>query len=317
MADAETGSRLRSRWRGTREVAAALTMTALVGAGCDMPVTTPSAPGHGPVEVVAAENFWGSIAAQVGGDRTQVTSVITNPATDPHSYEPTAADARAVASAALVIENGVGYDPWMPRLLAAASASAGVLDVGRVVAAAPGANPHRWYDPNDVTEVVSAYVADLSRLDPGDTAYFEARAAHFEGVDLAGYHALIGRIRAAYAGTPVGASESIFSMLAPALGLNVITPYSFLRAVSEGAEVSAADKSTIDGQIRQHRIRIYVYNSQNTTPDIRAQLSECRAAGIPTATITETMVPASGTYQQWQTAQLQAILSALEQAARR
>ncbi|HEY3811396.1 MAG TPA: zinc ABC transporter substrate-binding protein, partial [Acidimicrobiales bacterium] len=110
-------------------------------------------------------------------------------------------------------------------------------------------------------------------------------------------------------------SESIFSMLAPALGLNVLTPYSFLRAISEGTDVSAADKSTIDHQIKTQQIKIYVYNSQNTTPDVQAQLSECKAAGIPTTTITETLTPATATYQDWQTKQLQGILDALNKAA--
>ena len=115
----------------------------------------------------------------------------------------------------------------------------------------------------------------------------------------------------------MGASESIFSLLAPPLGLDLITPYRFLRAVSEGGEVAAADRTTIDAQIREHRIAVYVYNSQNTTPDVQTQLEECRSAGIPTATITETMVPASATYEQWQTAELQGILAALRRGTGR
>ena len=115
------------------------------------------------------------------------------------------------------------------------------------------------------------------------------------------YDRPIATIRAKYAGTPVGASESIFSMLAPSLGLDLITPYSFLKAISEGTEVSAADKATIDGQIQHHQIKIYVYNSQNVTPDVQAQLSEVKAEHIPYTTITETLAPASATYQAWQT----------------
>ena len=125
---------------------------------------------------------------------------------------------------------------------------------------------------------------------------------------------MIASIKSTYGGTPVGASESIFSMLAPALGLNLITPYSFLRAISEGTEVTAADKQTIDAQIQQHQIKIYVYNSQNVTPDVQAQLQEVKAAHIPYTTITETLQPASSTYQAWQTRQLLGIQSALAQA---
>jgi zinc/manganese transport system substrate-binding protein len=103
-------------------------------------------------------------------------------------------------------------------------------------------------------------------------------------------------------------------MLAPALGLNLVTPPRFLRAVSEGSDVSAADKRTIDRQIATRQIRIYVYNSQNATPDVQAQLDACRAKGIPVASITETMAPAASTFQQWQTAQLAGIERALEAA---
>lgn len=295
--------------------AAGATILALVTAGCAA-LGAPAAPGSA-VRVVAAESSWGSIAAQIGGAHASVTSIITNPNADPHSYEPTPADARALAAGDLVIENGIGYDPWVPQLLAADAGRAQVLDVGAVVGVARGGNPHRWYDPADVQEVVAAYVGDLARLDPRDRGYFQSRADRFETVSLAPYHALMAQIRARYSGTPVGASESIFSVLAPSLGLDLITPYSFLRAVSEGTEVTAADKSTIDGQIRRHLIKIYVYNRQNTTPDVQSQLEECRVAGIPTASITETLAPPSSTYQAWQTSQLQGIANALARATRR
>jgi zinc/manganese transport system substrate-binding protein len=266
------------------------------------------------VEVVAAENFWGSIASQIGGVHAQVTSIITNPNTDPHAYEPTPADGRTMAGANLVVENGVGYDPWAPRLLAADPGARTVLDVGNLLGLKEGDNPHRWYNPADVKRVVSTLVADFEKLDPADSDYFAAQGTAFDTVALAPFDALIASIRADYAGTPVGASESIFSMLAPSLGLDLITPSSFLRAISEGSDVTAGDKTTIDDQIQGHLIRIYVYNSQNATPDIQAQLAGCRAAGIPTATITETLDPATATYQAWQTAQLQGIQAALAKA---
>src|ERR1700757_4823553 len=107
------------------------------------------------IHVVAAENFWGSIAAQLGGSRVQVTSVITSPATDPHDYEPTAVDARTLAGAQMVIVNGIGYDPWAPKLLAANPVDGRlVLTVGDLVGIKPGGNPHRWYSPTDVQRVI-------------------------------------------------------------------------------------------------------------------------------------------------------------------
>src|SRR5207244_4903114 len=131
---------------------------------------------------------------------------------------------------------------------------------------------------------------------------------------LGEYHHLISEIHAKYAGTPVGASESIFAPMAQALGLHLVTPPSFLRAISEGTEPTAADKATIDHQITSHEIKVYVYNSQNATPDVQRQIEEAKAAGIPISTITETLVPATATFQAWQVAQLKALATALHQA---
>jgi len=274
-----------------------------------------SAGGGGVIQVVAAENFWGSIASQIGGSHVHVVSIITNPNTDPHSYEPTAADARTIAGARFVIENGIGYDPWVPRLLAADQSQPAVLNVGALLGVPVGGNPHRWYNPADVQAVIRQMVADFSKLDPADRAYFAQQRTRFDTVDLKQYDALIAAIKAKYAGTPVGASESIFAMLAPALGLKLITPPAFLKAISEGTEVPAADKQLIDSQIKNHLIKIYVYNSQNVTPDVQAQLAEVKAGHIPYATITETLVPASASYQIWQARQLAGIQAALARAA--
>jgi len=267
------------------------------------------------VQITAAENFWGSIAKQLGGSHARVISIIANPNTDPHSYEPTAADARAVASARLALENGVGYDPWMSRLLAADQGEhISVLNVGAVVGAPADGNPHRWYNPSDVRTVIAKLTADLGKADPRDRRYFAKRETTLLTVGLRRYRSLIAMIRGTYGGTPVGASESIFAMLAPALGLRLITPGSFLKAITEGTEVSAADKQTIDTQIARHQIKIYVYNSQNVTPDVQAQLAAARAAHIPVASITETMTPPTGTYQAWQVRQLRDIAAALATA---
>jgi len=268
----------------------------------------------GVVQVVAAENFWGSIASQIGGTHAHVVSIITNPDTDPHAYEPTAVDARTLAGAQLVVENAIGYDPWVARFLAADSGHPTVLSVGGLLGVADGGNPHRWYNPSDVQTVIGQLVRDFQKLDPADSAYFTAQQQRFDTVALAKYNATIAAIKSKYSGVKVGASESIFAMLAPALGLDLITPYSFLKAISEGTDVSAADKQTIDTQINTHEIKIYVYNSQNVTPDVQAQLSEVKAQHIPYATITETLAPATATYQDWQTTQLLGIEAALAHA---
>jgi zinc/manganese transport system substrate-binding protein len=266
------------------------------------------------IHVVAAENFWGSLATQLGGNRVQVTSVITNPATDPHDYEPSAVDARTMAGAQMAIVNGVGYDPWAGKLIAANPVKRRVvLTVGDLVGVKAGGNPHRWYSPSNVQQVISAIVADYSKLDPKDAAYFRAQKSRLETKGLAQYKNLIATIRRRYHGVAVGASESIFAPLAQALGLNLITPYSFLKAISEGTEPTAADKTTIDRQIAKKQIKVWVFNSQNSTPDVARITEAARKKGIAIATITETLSPASATFEQWQVRQLKALLLALAQ----
>src|SRR6266542_321855 len=241
-----------------------LATLALVGAGIGLSSVRAATTGGNGLEVVAAENFWGSIASQLGGDRVAVTTVITSPATDPHDYEPTAADARTIAGARMVIVNGIGYDPWAGKLIAANPVHGRVvLTVGDLVGIKPGGNPHRWYSPTDVQTVIDQIVRDYTKLDPKDGAYFQQQRARYESRGLAQYKRLIATIKRKYHGVQVGASESIFAPLAQALGLRLLTPPSFLKAISEGAEPTAKDKTTIDRQIAGKQIKVWVFNNQN------------------------------------------------------
>ena len=298
----------------------AVLFSAVLVAATGCATSTASAPaGSGApdkkIVVVAAENFWGSIARQLGGSRVAESAIITNPASDPHDYEPTAADARTMTEAQYVIVNGIGYDPWATKLLSANPAQGQrTLIVGDQLGLKPGDNPHRWYSPADVHAVIEKITADYKQIDPADATYFAMQKNKFETRALAKYNHLISIIKAKYAGTAVGASESIVSPLAAALGLRMATPYSFLKAISEGAEPSAADKAAIDRQIKSKRIKVYIYNSQNATPDIAAQVREAEAAGIPVTTVTETLVPASATFQDWQATELAGIEAALARA---
>lgn len=300
----------------TLAVAQMVGFFALAGCATSLPATGEGSSIHSVriVRVVAAENFWGSIVAQLGGTHARVVSIIDNPNTDPHAYEPTAADARVLADAQLAVQNGAGYDPWMPRLLAADGGSRTVLDVGSLVGVAPGGNPHLWYDSSYVEQFITTATDDLVRADPADGAYFMARRTAYEQVGLAGYHAALLRIRARYAGTPVGASESIVAYLCRSVGLDLVSPPTFLRAVSEGTDVSAVDMATIARQIQTRAIAVYVENTQNLTPNVQAQVSAARAAGIPRTAVTETLEPATTTFQAWQTAQLDSLYAALEKS---
>jgi zinc/manganese transport system substrate-binding protein len=296
-------------------VLAVLASLALTATGCADPTVGTIG---GKVRVVAAENFWGSLARQLGGAHAQVQSLIVNPAQDPHSYEPTTADARAMATAQLVIVNGVGYDPWAPKLLAANPVNGRVsLSVGALFGLGGGDNPHRWYDPADVTRVAQTITADLQRLDPPHRRYFAQRLSQLDAHGLAGYHRLIAHIRARYSGTPVGASESIFALQAPALGLDLITPPGFMKATSEGTEVTARDTVTTERQLTARQIKVWIYNSQNVTPEIQRLNHAAHAARIPAVTVTETLSPASDSFQQWQVAQLTRLQAALHRATGR
>jgi len=294
---------------------------AALAAGCGRsgaPATAASSAGAVRLQVVAAENFWGSIAGQLAGTRASVRSIIVDPNADPHTYQPTAADARALAGSNMAIVNGLGYDRWSSQELAASPASGRVvLDVGELLGLKEGANPHRWYFPADVRRVIAAITADYSRLDPPDAAYFAERRQAFETRALARYDQLRREIRSRYSGVPVGYSESIFQGLGEDLGLDLLTPYSFVKAIAEGTDVTAQDKQTVDAQAQQRRIEVWVYNSQNVTPDVQRVSEIARARHIPIATVTETLAPPTLSFEQWQVHELEGLAAALRAATGR
>lgn len=281
----------------------------LAACGTSLPAASSSS---GKVSVVAAENFWGSIAAQVGGDHASVTSIIANPDTDPHDYEATPADARAIAQAQYVIVNGAGYDAWGQKLLDANPvAGRKVLVVGDLVGKKEGDNPHLWYSPAFVLQFIDRVAADLGSLDPAGAAYFTSQATEFKTAGLMSYNDAIATIKEKYAGTKVGATESIFSYLAEGLGLNLITPDGYLKAVSEGQDPSAADKAEVERQIANREIKVFVFNAQNATPDVQGLVAKATAQQIPIVKITETLTPQGATFEDWQAAQLHDLLRAL------
>jgi zinc/manganese transport system substrate-binding protein len=299
--------RVPGRLRGASTLIAAslAVLTAACGLG-----TTGSASGK--VEVVAAENFWGSIATQIGGDKVRVVSIITNPETDPHDYEAKPDDAKKIAVANYVIVNGAGYDPWAPKLLAANPVSGRqTLDVGELVGVKEGGNPHLWYSPDYVNKVIDQITADFKKLDSGDASYFDTQSSNFKNSGLRDYKDTIAAIKNKYSGVPVGATESIFVYIAQATGLNLITPADYMKAISEGTDPSASDKATVDQQVAGKKVKVLVFNTQNTTPSVTAVATKAKAAGIPIVEITETPSPGNLSFQDWQTSQLKALLKAL------
>jgi zinc/manganese transport system substrate-binding protein len=186
-----------------------------------------------------------------------------------------------------------------------------VLDVGDFVGVKDGGNPHFWYSPDYVSKVIDQVTADYKKLDSADAGYFDQQNSAYKSTALKDYTGTIAAIKQKYSGVPVGASESIFVYLSDATGLKLITPPDYMKAISEGTDPTAADKATVDEQVTTKQVKVFVFNSQNTTPDVKAVADKARAAGIPVVEITETLTPATASFQDWQTAQLKALLKAL------
>ena len=176
-----------------------------------------------------------------------------------------------------------------------------MVKVGDLVGLKEGDNPHQWYSPAVVEKVMSAITDEYKKLDADRAGDYESLRRHVETDALGAYHSVIADIKARYAGVAVGASESIFVPLADALGLHLLTPASFLDAISEGNDPTAADKATVDQQIATKAVKVLVFNSQNSTPDVQRLVDAAKAKGIPVATVTETLTPQGATFQDWQT----------------
>jgi zinc/manganese transport system substrate-binding protein len=277
-------------------------------AGC----ATAAATGRsGVIEVVAGENFWGSIAAQLGGSRVQVTSIVTDPNADPHEYESNTGDARAFAVARYVILNGAGYDTWAQKLLDANPVSGRkVLTVADLLGKHEGDNPHFWYNPDDVERVIGRIAADLTVLDPAGASYFSQQRAGFETA-LKPYHNRIAAIKAKFAGQKVGATETIFVYLADSLGLDLISPPELMQAVAEGNDPPASSVAQFQQQITSRQITVLVYNVQTVTAVTTNLKQLAGQQNIPIVGISETMQPPDATFQQWQLAQLLTLGNAL------
>ena len=269
----------------------------------------------GPIKVVAGQNFWGSIATQLGGSKASVQSVVTDPNADPHEYESNTNDARAFADAGFVILNGAGYDDWASKLLSAnPSSHRTVLVAADLLGKKAGDNPHFWYNPDYVTKMADQITADYKSIDSADATYFDQQRAAFT-TSLKPYTQRLAEIKAKFAGAPVGATESIFVYMAMALGLNLISPAEFMNAVAEGNDPPASAVIEFQNQITGKQIKVLVYNVQTATA-VTTNIKHLAAlADIPIVGVSETLQPESATFQDWQLSQLLALENALNASA--
>jgi zinc/manganese transport system substrate-binding protein len=263
------------------------------------------------IQIVAGENFWGSLVSQLGGTHVQVLSIVTDPNADPHEYESSAADARAFAHDNYTVINGAGYDDWAVRIMQANPNPSGkVLNVADLLGKKAGDNPHFWYSPTYVNMTVHQMYKDLTNIDASNAEYYHQQYVSLNA-SLSEYNAVVSNIKLKYAGTKVASTESIFEYLADATGLNLISPPSFMEAISEGNDPTPQDIATFQQQLQTRSVKVLVYNSQTATPITDNLKSLAAQKCIQTVAISETVQPPDAQFQTWMKGELIALQTAL------
>lgn len=313
-----------------RALAPLVAAAALALAACGAPGTTPATstePAAGPPTVVASTNVYGSIARAVGGDRITVTSLITDPAADPHSYESTPADALAVGRARVVVLNGGGYDDFMAKLVESAGGERTVVDVGELSGLEPAGeagpeeahgvaedghgefNEHVWYSLPTVQKLATRLAADLSTADQPQAARYVADAEAFNGRVAA----LIERVDALDArGARVAVTEPLPGYLVEQAGLVDATPAEFAEAVEEDTDPPApAVAQTLALFTGPDPVRVLIVNAQTRTPTTEQVRAAAVAAGVPVVEMTETLPEGTADYVTWMGGQIDALAAAL------
>ena len=261
------------------------------------------------INVVAAENFYGELAKQIGGKAVTVTSILSNPDQDPHLFEADPSTARALRAAKVVISNGIDYDPWMEKLLAAdASPGRAEIVAADLMGKKTGDNPHLWYDPKTMEMVAGAMAEKFAAADPAAKAEFKKNVDAFDAA-LKPLNAKIAAMKAKYAGTPVTASEPVFGYMAGLIGLDVHNQ-AFQMAVMNNTEPSASDVASFEDDLKNHRVKVMIYNAQADDQAVKRLVEVAKSSKVPIVGISETE-PAGKTYQAWMMGQLDALDKAL------
>ncbi|HDR9073557.1 TPA: zinc ABC transporter substrate-binding protein [Burkholderia vietnamiensis] len=278
-------------------------------AAAALSIATPALAQSATVNVVAAENFYGDVASQIGGRHVAVTSILSNPDQDPHLFEASPKTARALQHAQIVIYNGANYDLWMAKLLGASTqARRATIVVADLVGKKAGDNPHLWYAPATMPAAARALAAELGRADPAHKADYDANLQKFVA-SLQPIDAKVAALRAQYHGVPVTATEPVFGYMSDAIGLDMRNQR-FQLATMNDTEASAQDVAAFENDLRKRQVRVLIYNSQAEAPMTKRLLKLARDGGVPTVSVTETQ-PAGKTFQQWMAGQLDALAAAL------
>lgn len=261
------------------------------------------------LNVVAAENFYGDLAKQIGGSDVSVRSILSNPDEDPHLFETSPTTARDIADAKIVIYNGADYDPWMTKLLSASkNKDRATIEAAALIGKKAGDNPHLWYDPATLPAVAKALAAELSKQDPANAAHYGENLEKFEG-SLKTINEKIAAVKKKYEGTEVTATEPVFGYMAEALGLKMLN-YDFQVALMNDAEPSPSQVAAFENSLKDGSAKILFYNSQVTDDATKRLLDIAKKNKVKVIGVTETE-PAGTTIQTWFLGQIDEVQKAL------
>ncbi len=264
------------------------------------------------IDAIGTENEYANVMSQIGGKYVSVSSILNNPNTDPHTFEASPQVAREVAAAKLIVQNGVGYDPWMNSIESASPSSGRHVLVVQHLLRLPDstANPHLWYSPTTMPVVAKAMASTLAEIDPSEKAYFEANLATFDR-SLQPWFSAIAAFKAKYGGTAVATTEPVADYLLTAMGLKNLTPFAFQADIMNGVDPAPQDVTLEDGFFTKHQVKVFCYNQQVVDPLTTSIRLTAERAGVPVVGVYETMPTPGYDYQSWMLAEVKAIQSAV------
>ena len=285
---------------------------ALLASGCSASFAAGSSGAGGKIVAVGAENEYADVIQQVGGKYVQVSAIMSNPNTDPHTFEASASVGRLINAAQLVVQNGLGYDTFMNTIENAVPDSSRDVIVVQKLLGLPDStpNPHLWYQPATMPAVAKAIAAGLASLQPAHAAYFKANAAAFTA-SLAGWDAAMAAFKAKYPNTPVATTEPVADYLLQAVGADNLTPWAFQADIMNGTDPSAQDVAVQRSLFTQHKVKVFLYNQQVTDSLTESFISLARANGIPVVGVYETMPEPGYHYQSWMLAEVRDLRAAV------
>ena len=302
-------------WRG-RMAWAALAVAGLLASGCSSSLagiaSGAGGSADGTIIAVGAESQYADVIQQVGGKYVQVSAIMSNPATDPHTFEASASVGRLVNAARLVVQNGLGYDTFMNTIENAVPDSSRQVIVVQKLLGLPDStpNPHLWYQPSTMPKVADAIAAGLAAIQPDHAAYFKANATAFTN-SLGTWINAIGTFKQKYPGTPVATTEPVADYLLQALGADDRTPWAFQADVMNGTDPSAQDVAAERSLLTGHKVKAFLYNQQVTDSLTESFIALARANHIPVVGVYETMPEPGYHFQSWMTAEVQNLTKAV------